>query len=491
MPSDRARGVRFCSPLRSGRRRPGCRRRRGKRARTACCRSRRSPRASPTSRRRSSPAEAAALETKLADWEARTSNQLVVLMVPTTQPEPIEAYSLRVAEKWKIGRKGQDNGALFLIAKNDRKMRIEVGYGLEGVLPDVTANRIIREDVAPAFREGKFAAGINAGVDRIIAVVGGENASAAARRRDKAKRTRRRIRLRADPVRPVLRRPGRRRACCAGSSAGSADRRSAAASSAPSSGFSPARSCSASSRAVVGFIVMLAIGHGRRHWRVAAAGGRRPAAAGAAAASGRRVLAAAADSRAAAAASAAAARRETGERGSDDMSRPTRFAASSAISRPTARQRAARVSRRPSLARIEAAIAEGEKRHRGQVRFAVEPALPLARVLRGVTAARARARGVRRCCGSGIPRRTAASSSICCSPTATSRSSPIAAFTRSVGNAAWDGRLPEDGNGVSRRPLRRRRRGRASPRSTRCSPQHYPRDGTRRGNELPDRPVVL
>ena len=123
------------------------------------------------------PAETAALEAKLADWETRTSNQLVVLMVPSTQQEPIEAYSLRVAEKWRIGRKGQDNGALFLIAKNDRKMRIEVGYGLEGVLPDVTANRIIREDVAPAFRDGKFAAGINAGVDRIIAVVGGEKAS--------------------------------------------------------------------------------------------------------------------------------------------------------------------------------------------------------------------------------------------------------------------------------------------------------------------------
>src|SRR6185295_17920352 len=121
-----------------------------------------------------SEAETAALEAKLAAWEAGTSNQLVVLMVPTTQPEPIEAYSLRVAEKWKIGRKGQDNGALFLIAKNDRKMRIEVGYGLEGVLPDVTANRIIREDAAPAFREGRFAAGINAGVDRIIAVVGGD-----------------------------------------------------------------------------------------------------------------------------------------------------------------------------------------------------------------------------------------------------------------------------------------------------------------------------
>jgi uncharacterized protein len=124
-----------------------------------------------------SASETQALEAKIADWEARTSNQLAVLLVPTTQPEPIEAYSLRVAEKWKIGRKGKDNGALFLIAKNDRKMRIEVGYGLEGVLPDVTANRIIRENVAPAFREGKFAAGIDAGVDRIIGVVGGEKAS--------------------------------------------------------------------------------------------------------------------------------------------------------------------------------------------------------------------------------------------------------------------------------------------------------------------------
>jgi uncharacterized protein len=124
-----------------------------------------------------SASETQALEAKLADWEARTSNQLAVLLVPTTQPEPIEAYSLRVAEKWKIGRKGQDNGVLFLIAKNDRKMRFEVGYGLEGVVPDVIANRIIREAVAPAFREGKFAAGIDAGVDRIIAAVGGQSSS--------------------------------------------------------------------------------------------------------------------------------------------------------------------------------------------------------------------------------------------------------------------------------------------------------------------------
>ena len=115
--------------------------------------------------------ERGALDAKLAAWEQKTGNQLVVLMVPSTKPEPIEAYSLRVAEAWKIGRKGQDNGALFTIAKDDHKMRIEVGYGLEGSLTDATSNRIIAEDVAPLFRQGQFAAGINAGVDRIIGVV--------------------------------------------------------------------------------------------------------------------------------------------------------------------------------------------------------------------------------------------------------------------------------------------------------------------------------
>jgi uncharacterized protein len=115
--------------------------------------------------------EKQALEAKLDDWEARTTNQLAVLLVPTTQPEPIEAYAIRVAEKWQIGRKGKDNGALFLVAKDDKKMRIEVGYGLEGVLTDATSRRIIAESVAPLFREGKFAAGIDAGVDRIISTV--------------------------------------------------------------------------------------------------------------------------------------------------------------------------------------------------------------------------------------------------------------------------------------------------------------------------------
>jgi uncharacterized protein len=116
--------------------------------------------------------EKAALEAKLADFEQRTGNQLVVLIVPTTRGEPIEGYSLRVAEAWKIGRKGQDNGALFVVAKDDRKMRIEVGYGLEGVLTDVTSRRIIAETVAPLFRQNRFGAGVDAGVDRIIAVVG-------------------------------------------------------------------------------------------------------------------------------------------------------------------------------------------------------------------------------------------------------------------------------------------------------------------------------
>jgi len=112
-----------------------------------------------------------ALEAKLAAWESQTGNQLVVLMVPSTQPEAIASYAIRVAESWKIGRKGKDNGAIFLVAKDDRKNRIEVGYGLEGVLTDVTSRRILAETVAPYFRNNQFAQGISAGVDQIISVV--------------------------------------------------------------------------------------------------------------------------------------------------------------------------------------------------------------------------------------------------------------------------------------------------------------------------------
>lgn len=117
------------------------------------------------------PADVQALDAKLAAWEQKTGNQLAVLMVPTTQPEPIEAYSIRVADAWKVGRKGQDNGAVLLVAKDDKKLRIEVGYGLEGVLTDVTARRIIGDTIAPYLRQNQFAQGINAGVDQIIAVV--------------------------------------------------------------------------------------------------------------------------------------------------------------------------------------------------------------------------------------------------------------------------------------------------------------------------------
>jgi uncharacterized protein len=117
------------------------------------------------------PADVQALDAKLAAWEQKTGNQLAVLVVPTTKPEPIEAYSIRVADAWKIGRKGQDNGALLLVAKDDKRMRIEVGYGFEGSLTDATSRRIIAETIAPLFSRNQFAQGISAGVEQIIAVV--------------------------------------------------------------------------------------------------------------------------------------------------------------------------------------------------------------------------------------------------------------------------------------------------------------------------------
>lgn len=110
----------------------------------------------------------------LKNLELRKGSQVAVLIVPTTQPETIEQYSIRVAEAWKIGRKKIDDGALLVVAKNDRKLRIEVGYGLEGALNDVTAKRIIDEVITPKFRGGDFAGGISAGIDRIIGVIDGE-----------------------------------------------------------------------------------------------------------------------------------------------------------------------------------------------------------------------------------------------------------------------------------------------------------------------------
>ena len=118
--------------------------------------------------------ERSALEAKLAEFEARKGAQIAVLLVPTTQPEEIEQYSIRVVEAWKLGREKPDDGALLLVATEDRTLRIEVGRGLEGALTDLVSNRIIDETITPRFREGDFGGGISAGVDRMISVVDGE-----------------------------------------------------------------------------------------------------------------------------------------------------------------------------------------------------------------------------------------------------------------------------------------------------------------------------
>jgi uncharacterized protein len=120
----------------------------------------------------------------LKDFETRKGSQIAVLIVPTTAPETIEQYSIRVAEAWKIGRKKIDDGAILVVAKDDRKLRIEVGYGLEGALTDVTSKRIIDEVITPKFRSGDFAGGISAGVDRILGVVDGETLPAPVQQRE-------------------------------------------------------------------------------------------------------------------------------------------------------------------------------------------------------------------------------------------------------------------------------------------------------------------
>jgi uncharacterized protein len=109
------------------------------------------------------------LEARLAAFDKSTSTQIVVLMVGTTGDTPLEQASLWVAEKNSIGRKGKDNGILLFIAKEDRKVRIEVGYGLEGALPDILAGLIIRKEIYPYFRDGDYAGGIEAGVSAIMA----------------------------------------------------------------------------------------------------------------------------------------------------------------------------------------------------------------------------------------------------------------------------------------------------------------------------------
>ncbi|MEJ1172149.1 TPM domain-containing protein [Variovorax sp. CCNWLW235] len=118
--------------------------------------------------------ERADLEAKLAAFEQRKGSQIVVLMVPTTQPEDIASYANRVGNAWKIGRKDVGDGILVIVAKNDRKMRIEVAKTLEGAVPDLAAIRIIDEEMKPRFRNNDFAGGLNAAVARLIGLVDGE-----------------------------------------------------------------------------------------------------------------------------------------------------------------------------------------------------------------------------------------------------------------------------------------------------------------------------
>ncbi len=127
------------------------------------------------------PEQKAGLEETLRAFEARKGSQIAVLMVPSAAPESIEQYALRVAEQWKIGRAKVDDGAILVIAKNDRALRIEVGYGLEGALNDATSKRIISDVIIPRFREADFYGGITAGVDRMIRVIDGEALPAPAR----------------------------------------------------------------------------------------------------------------------------------------------------------------------------------------------------------------------------------------------------------------------------------------------------------------------
>jgi uncharacterized protein len=120
------------------------------------------------------PAEREQLESRLAERERATGAQVVVAIFPSLEGESLEDYSIRLAQKWRIGQKSLDNGVILLIFVNDRKMRLEVGYGLEPVIPDIVAGALIRETLAPRFREQRYAAGIEASADAIYARIAGD-----------------------------------------------------------------------------------------------------------------------------------------------------------------------------------------------------------------------------------------------------------------------------------------------------------------------------
>ncbi len=119
-------------------------------------------------------AQRADLEQRLAALERDKGAQIAVLLLPTTQPETIEEFGIRLAESWKIGRRGIDDGVIVIVAKDDRAVRIEVGYGLEGAIPDAVAKRIIEELIVPRFRRGDFHGGLQSAIDALASLIAGE-----------------------------------------------------------------------------------------------------------------------------------------------------------------------------------------------------------------------------------------------------------------------------------------------------------------------------
>ncbi|MEQ1593088.1 MAG: YgcG family protein, partial [Thiobacillaceae bacterium] len=119
--------------------------------------------------------QAASLENRLATFEADRGSQIAVLIVPTTQPEDIAQFGIRVADAWKIGRAKVDDGVILIVAKDDHKLRLEVGYGLEGAIPDAVAKRVISETITPLFKAGDYYGGIDAGVTQLMKLIEGES----------------------------------------------------------------------------------------------------------------------------------------------------------------------------------------------------------------------------------------------------------------------------------------------------------------------------
>lgn len=133
--------------------------------------------------------EKARLESLLRRFEAETTDQVVLLIIPSLEGDSLEDFSMRVAESWKVGQKGKDNGVIFLVAVDDRKARIEVGYGLEGALTDAQSGRILRSLVFPAFRQGDYYGGIQGGLVGILKQIEGEFTAQPVRRTASARQS--------------------------------------------------------------------------------------------------------------------------------------------------------------------------------------------------------------------------------------------------------------------------------------------------------------